>query len=124
MGLFNGKGGTIAKTSAVVGLITAILVLNWNVTDRVKAVAEDAKKDAIAVAKTEDAKIIASQVEDQQRNSLRFWMQQRDLAKIELKRVRRGLVHHPNDLNLLEDLEYWQEMYNKANQELNKLLNP
>jgi len=128
MALFNGKGGVIAKATAVVTLITGILVLNWNVTDRVRAGDEkfkkEAVKEAVATAKAEDNKIWTAQNDQHQKSSLRFWMQQRELAKIELKRIRRGLRHHPNDPDLTEDKEYWEEIKRQAQRELDKILNP
>lgn len=124
MKLFNGKGGIIAKASAIVVLISGILVLNWNVTDRVRAGDEKSKEEAIEVAKAEDQKLWTAQNEQHQKNSLRFWMQQRDLANIELKRIRRGLRHHPNDPDLMEDKEYWEDIKKQAKQEIDKILNP
>jgi len=128
MALFNGKGGVIAKASAVVGLITAILLLNWNVTDRVHKAVDDAKADAIEVAKAGDEKleteITASLSKFQRQQDTRYWIGLRDQAKIELDRIRRGLAHHPNDPNLLSDRAYWQEVYNRAVRELDKIINP
>ena len=124
MKFFNGRAGTVGKVSAAVGMVAAILVLYWQLSDRVHAVADTAKKDAIVVAKAEDAKIITAMTEDQQRNSTRFWMQQLKLAEIELRRIVRGLRHHPNDPDLLEEKDYWKEIKDQAKQALNKLLNP
>jgi len=128
MGIFNGKGGIIAKASAIVGLISAILFLNWNVSDRVRAGDEAAKKAAIEVAKAADEKLenefVASLSKFQRQQDMRYWMGLRDQARIELDRIRRGLIHHPNDPNLLSEREYWQEVYNRAIRELDKILNP
>lgn len=135
MSLFNGKGGLIAKISASVGLVAAILVLYWQIGDRLdkrrgEAIAASEIKIMVEVNKAdvELANLIEDQrregQEQQRRNNLRYWTQERDRAKIELRRVQKGLVHHPNDRDLLEESEYWQEMYNQAKRELNKLLNP
>lgn len=127
MAIFNGKGGIIAKASAVVGLITAILLLNWNVSDRVRAVAEDAKTEAIEVARDADEKLeskfVSSLDKFQRQQMTQYWLNIRDQARTQLRRVDRELTNSPNDPFLLDERAYWLELYNRANQELNKLLN-
>lgn len=128
MKVFNGKGGIIAKASAIVGLITAILVLNWNVSDRVRAGDERVKEEAIDAARAADEKLetkfVSSLDKFQRQQMTQYWMNIRDQARTQLRRINRELVSHPNDPFLLDEKAYWQELYNKASRELDKLLNP
>lgn len=127
MAFLDGKGGIIAKSSAVVGLITAILLLNWNVSDRVRAVAEDAKTEAIEVARVADEKLeskfVSSLDKFQRQQMTQYWLNIRDQSRTQLRRVNRELTNSPNDPFLLDERAYWLELYNKATEELNKLLN-
>lgn len=128
MKLFNGKGGMIAKITAVVGVVSAILFLYWNIGDRVQAKIDTSI--TFSETKTENKiviienKFVSSLDKFQRQQDIRYWMQLRDQAKIELDRIRRGLGHHPNDPALISDKAYWQEVYNKASRELDKILNP
>jgi hypothetical protein len=125
---FNGKGGVIAKATAIVTLVTGILVLNWNVTDRVKAGDDRAKKEAIEVAKAEDERLetqfVSSLDKFQRQQMTQYWLNIRDQARTQLRRINRELSSHPDDPFLLDEKTYWQELYNKSNRKLDELLNP
>lgn len=112
----------------MVGTISAILFLYWNLGDRVQAKIDTSIK--VSETKTEgkmsklENNFVSSLDKFQRQQDTRYWIQLRDQAKIELDRIRRSLIQHPNDPNLISDREYWQEVYNRAIRELDKILNP
>jgi len=122
----NGNG-TLKKTLIVISIIGAFFTFYWQAGDRIdnergKAIAAVEIRIMAEVDKA-DVKLIGMIDKQQRKYDIRHWSQERDRARIELRRIRRGLTHHPNDELLLEEKEYWQEMYNRANRELDKLLN-
>ena len=127
MKLFNGDG-LWKKVSAVVGTIAAILVLSWQIGDRIsKARAEDIAASEVKImaeVNKADVQLAGLVYEQQRRTDLRHWTQERDRATIELRRIKKALSRNPNDLDLLEEQEYWKDIKKQAKEELNKLLNP
>jgi len=124
----NGKGWLVGKISAVLGTITAILVLYWQLGDRVQnridaAVGAVETRVYMKVDHTEKG-LVASLNEFRRQQLTQYWMNIRDQARTQLRRVERELARTPRDAFLRDESTYWDELYHKSNQELDKLLNP
>lgn len=116
MKFFN-ENGAWKKVSVVIGTIAALFTFYWQFNDRVDA-------RIIEAVKITEHKFVSSLDKFQRQQDVRYWMQLRDMARIELQRIARGLAHHPNDPGLLSERDYWQEVYDRAARELDKILNP
>lgn len=116
MKFFNGNG-LFKKTSIIIGILAGIFTFYWQVSDRI----ETSITKAVAAS---EVKIVSSLDKFQRQQDTRYWMQLREMARIELQRIERGLAHHPDDLGLKSEKQYWQEVYKKATIELDKLLSP
>jgi len=114
MKFFNGNG-LFKKISVVVAILVGIFTFYWQASDRIETKINE------AVASSE-VKIVSSLSKFQRQQDTRYWMQLREMARIETQRIDRGLAHHPNDLGLKSEKRYWEEVYDKATKELNKLL--
>jgi len=127
MVVFNGNG-LWKKIGMVVGTISAILIFYWQLGDRVQAridttVELSEIKTTTKITEIEN-KFVSSLDKFQRQQDTRYWMQLREMARIELARIARGLIGNPNNTNLLSDQKYWQEVYDRATRELDKILNP
>lgn len=116
MKFFNGNG-TLKKVAMVAAFISTVFVFYWKVSDRI----EVKITEAVAASET---RVVSSLDKFQRTQDTRYWMQLRDSARMELKRIERGLRHHPNDVSLLDEKEYWQDLYNQSKNKLDGLLNP
>jgi len=127
MVVFNGNG-LWKKIGMVVGTISAILIFYWQLGDRVQAridttVELSEIKTTTKITEIEN-KFVSSLDKFQRQQDTRYWMQLREMARIELARIARELIGNPNNTNLLSDQKYWQEVYDRATRELDKILNP
>jgi len=125
--VFNGNG-LWKKIGMVVGTISAILIFYWQLGDRVQAridttVELSEIKTTTKITEIEN-KFVSSLDKFQRQQDTRYWMQLREMARIELARIARELIGNPNNTNLLSDQKYWQEVYDRATRELDKILNP
>lgn len=116
MKFFNGNG-ILKKIATVVAVISTVFVLYWKTSDRI----EVKISEAVAASET---RVVSSLDKFQRQQDTRYWLQLRDTARMELKRAERGLRHHPDDLTLLEEREYWRGVYEQAKEQLDKILNP
>ena len=115
MKLFNGNG-MVKKAGVVLGVVTSLFVFSWKASDRIDC------RIADAVAASEE-RVASSLGKFQRQQDIRHWVQLRDMAKIELRRIDRALAENPGDLNLSADREYWQKAHDKGTEELYKILN-
>jgi hypothetical protein len=127
MALFNGEG-LWKKIGMIVGTISAILIFYWQLGDRVQAridttILLSETKTITKIVEVEN-EFVSSLDKFQRQQDTRYWMQLREMARIELARIARELIGNPNNTNLLSDQKYWQEVYDRATRELDKILNP
>lgn len=122
----NGKAGMVGKVSAVLGAITAVLVLYWQISDRVdtKIINEVEASEVRLVTKIETTEkgLVSSLNQFRRQQATQYWMNVRDQARTQLRRVDRELRSFPNDPFLADERAYWLELYNRANTELRRLL--
>ena len=122
----NGKAGMVGRISAVLGAITAVLVLYWQISDRVdtKISNEVEASEYRLTTKIEitEKGLVSSLNQFRRQQATQYWMNVRDQARTQLRRVDRELRSSPNDPFLIDERAYWLELYNRANEELRKLL--
>ena len=122
MKLFNGNG-LWKKIGVIVGTITAILVLYWQVSDRM-----DTK---IAMANSNlETKVAMTLDQFQQRQDV---LRQKDDIKLlnlkievlqgQINALKKQLRLNPNDLELQRELDYKLRKLDEAKKQLNMLLN-